>query len=190
MIDYKELEPPVHRPDSLLPKVSTARAAYGFRGTIERVVKTINYAIRFGQWETRDPRHLFTMVGGEEFSDIRIPNYPARETFSGRIDAQTGQEVLFEVMTGFGLDTSESTKHSSHHGSTSPYLVNVHNEIISYPSQTVPGLEFDRIVGYNDWPRNSRVVFVTWQVADRAPEYAINWRRLFPPLSRLLAATS
>ena len=191
MIDFKELETPIRRSKPPLPEVITEEAVLGFRELIESVIKTINYPFRYGQWQIRRPRHLFTMIGGEQFANVEIPHYPARETFRGRINAQTGQKVLFEVMTRYGLDLSKTVYNTSYE-TTNPStsdLVNVHSEINSYPSQEIPGLEFVRIVGYKDWPKNTRAVFVTWQAEDRAPEHAINWRRLFPPLKRLLPST-
>lgn len=192
MIDYKELEPPIRKVE-YLPVVSPREATRTFVLDIQKVVRGIEYPVRYGQRWIEEARHLFSMVGGEEYSEVKIPDYPTLGKGSawGRIEAQKGAEALFDVMTQFGLYTSKTTKFSSHlflGGSSQFDFKDVFTEIIDYPSQTIPGLVFIRTRGYNLKHKDS-TVFVSWHVSDRAPEYAINWRRLFPVVNRLLLAT-
>lgn len=162
----------------VVPILSDADTAAYFRRKIEgvasRVLSPLRWGnpLRMGEYSPGMSMVLFR-VSPDEFDEFNVV-LQARY-IPGKIETDRGQEILFEKMKEFGFDETSSKLGWKSGLEWSDYRDRT-KEYDLFPSQTIPGLVFTRLVTYLE-PKH-QPCSAMWSVEDRAPVWRIDLRRL------------
>lgn len=156
MIDLERLHPPRgHNPETY-PLLTPEALQQILREKIDYIVAQLHKPKRPRTDDERKIRQLVNIKGGDTFSLITDVIY----TRVGTIDHSTLQTTAYALMQEYGLDPNINILTDTIIGDN-----HVTREIHHFPSQTIPGLVFQRMYDYD--PEGP--IMLMWHVEDQGP---------------------
>lgn len=167
MINVTELaKPPIRE----LPALTDDQAQKYLRESIVPLVGRIQAPIRLYPFDQRERDDLFVISGEGPIAFIK-----SRWGGNlGKVEPEHGQKLTSEVMGEFGFDPEIKSKETKVHNLKS----GVSTEVLTYPSQTIKGLVFERLV--KSYTKDNKVFEIWWSIRDAAPKLGINIRNKVP----------
>lgn len=137
------------------------------RAKINKTCRAVTRPIRLGTDPEYNTQPLFEISGEVDYALVR-GDY---DKIIGRIEVDRLQDIALQVMTDYGFDPSiAEPEYTTEEGwSTDGSLHRADGtsiEVLNYPSQTIPGLTFQRKREFTTETGDS--FHVSWKVLDRA----------------------
>lgn len=184
MINPNELVRRPVRERDFIPIATDAQVIEYFQRIIEDIAGDVRSSIRGPHYSHSNP--LLHISGEEEYSLIGERNYGRFSLDTLRVERSHAQELLLKVMSayGFAQDKSHFPIRYNHDDKRYEYRDEIikrpdgtTRERILYPSQTIKGLEFERVRSFVT--ETGEATDVWWNVVDTDSMFKLDIPTIF-----------
>ena len=181
MINSPELVRRPLRERDLLPIASNAQILRHFQERIEGIRRAVQSPVRLSPNYYRQSSFLLHISGEQEYFLIEDRHSAFGQQ---RVERGMAQDLLFKVMTAYGLDQHNSHPHRRYNYKNKKYEEDITKlrdgttrEVHIYPSQTIEGLVFERTRFFVTETQKTTAVW--WNAVDEGPHLKVDIPSVF-----------